>query len=107
MAKIAKSACHNTNSKEPRRQFATQAARKDASPSSLSIRQVRQGQELDPDFNVTDLEFDSKTIIACNASVSLEVDELCGHCNQDLNLELVSLVLCEGRIGGLSFLLPE
>ena len=47
--------------------------------SSLCIRQVRQGQELDPDYNVTDLEFDSKTVIACNASVSLEVDELCGH----------------------------
>ena len=26
---------------------------------------------------------------------------------QDLNLELVSLVLCKGGIGGLSFLLPE
>ena len=60
MPKIAQSARHYTNSKEPRRQFATQAARKDTPPQfSHSIRQVRQGQALYPDFNVTDLEFDS------------------------------------------------
>ena len=40
---------------------------------------MRQAQDLDPDYNVKDLEFDSKTIIACNTSVSLEFDELCGH----------------------------
>ena len=77
MPKIAQSARRNTNSKKPRRQFATQAARKKAPQSSLCIRQVRQAQDFDPDYNVKDLEFDSKTIIACNASVSLEVDELC------------------------------
>ena len=79
MPKIAQSARRNTNSKEPRRQFATQAARKKASQSSLCIRQVRQTQDLDPDYNAKDLEFDSKTIIACNESVSFEFDELCGH----------------------------
>ena len=79
MPKIAQSARCNTNSKEPRGQFTTQAARKKAPQSSLCIRQVRQAQDLDPDYNVKDLEFDSKTIIACNASDSLEVDELCGH----------------------------
>ena len=79
MPKIAQSARRNTNLKEPRRQFATQAARKKAPQSSLRIRQVRQGQELDPDYKVKDLEFDSKTVIACNASDLLEVDELCGH----------------------------
>ena len=79
MPKIAQSDRRNTNSKEPRRQFATQAARKKALQSSLCIRQVRQAQELDSDYNVTDLEFDSKTVLACNASYSLEGDELCGH----------------------------
>ena len=63
MPKIAQSACCNTNSKEPWRQFATQAAKKNAPQSSLCIRQVRQGQELDPDYNVTDLEFDSKQLL--------------------------------------------
>ena len=79
MPKIAPSACHNTNSKEPRRQFATQTARKKSPKSSFGIRQVRQAQELDADYNDKDLEFDPKTIIACNESVSLELDELCGH----------------------------
>ena len=40
---------------------------------------MRQAQDLDPDYNAKDLEFDSKTIIACNESLSLELDELCGH----------------------------
>ena len=79
MPKITQSTRLNTNWKEPWRQFTTQAARKKALQSSLCIRQVRQGQELDPDYNVTDLEFDSKTVIACHASDSLEVDELCEH----------------------------
>ena len=61
MQKIGQSARRSNNSKEPWRQLATQAARKKAPKSSLSIRQVRQGQELDPDFNVTDIEFNSKT----------------------------------------------
>ena len=40
---------------------------------------MRQAQDLDPDYNAKDLEFDSKTIIAYNESVLLEVDELCRH----------------------------
>ena len=58
MPKIAQFTRRNTNWIELKRQFATQAARKEAPLSSLRIRQVRQGQELDPDYNVTDLEFD-------------------------------------------------
>ena len=79
MPKIVYSDCYNNNSKKPRRQFDTQGARKKAPQSSLGIRQVRQAQYLDPDYNAKDLEFDPKTIIACNESVSLELDELCGH----------------------------
>ena len=79
MPKIAQSACRNNNSKKPRRQFDTQAAKKKAPQSSLGIRQVRQAQYLDPDYNAKDLEFDPKTIIACNESVSFEFNELCGH----------------------------
>ena len=74
MPKIAQSARRSNISKEPRRQLATQAAKKKAPKSSHSIRQVSQGQELDPDFNVTDFEFNSKTAIACNANDSSEVD---------------------------------
>ena len=79
MPKRAQSACCNTNSKKPRRELATQAARKKAPQSALGIRQVRQAQDLDPHYNAKDLEFDSKTTIACNESVSLEFDELCEH----------------------------
>ena len=96
MPKISQSARCNTNSKEPRRQFDTQAAREKALQSSLHIRQVRQGQELDPDYNVTDLEFDSKTVIACNASDSLEVDELCGHNEKILKVMQLCIEVSSG-----------
>ena len=56
MPKSAQSARRSNILKEPRRQLATQAARKDAPPSSHSIRQVRQGQELDPEFKICDIE---------------------------------------------------
>ena len=48
---------------------------------------MRKGQELDPDFNVTDFEFNSKTVIACNANDSSEVDEVCGH-NENIMQEM-------------------
>ena len=79
MPKISQSARRNTNSKKHMRELANQAARKKAPQSSFDIKQLRQAQDLDPDYNAKDLEFDSKTIIACNESVSLEIDELCGH----------------------------
>ena len=50
MPNIVYSACHNNNSKEPRKQLLTQNARNKATTSSLEITQARQAQVLDADY---------------------------------------------------------
>ena len=79
MPTIAYSACHNNNSKEPRKQLLTQNAKNKAPKSSLEIRQARQAQVIDANYMDKDLEFDPSMIIECNDQVILELDELCGH----------------------------
>ena len=79
MPKIAYSACHNTNSKEPRKQLLAQYVKNKAPKSSLEIRQVRQAQVIYADYMDKDLEFDTNKIIEYDDKDISELDELCGH----------------------------
>ena len=86
IAKKAYPACFDTNSKGPRTQFLTKAAKNGSPKSSFNVREVRQAQVIDTDYKGKYLDFDPDNIIEYDQEETPLLDELCDQNQQKLEV---------------------